>query len=402
MIVKEWLRRIDGASVDVRIEAVAGLAEAWLGADLDAVDRDDVEAALTLVLDDASSRVRMALAEALARSPLAPRYIMLALAADQPAIARLVLRRSPVLSEAELVDIIAVSEPPYQCAIASRSRVTAGLAAAIAEVAAAEPCAVLADNPGADLRPGALARMAERHGDNGRLREVLLARPDLPMPVRQMLIARLGSVLGALAISRFSLGSERADRCVREACDKATVTLAAEAGDGDMAPLVAHLSERGQLTTSLLLRALCAGNVRFLEAALAHLSGMPRTRVRSLLAEGRASALRALFARAGLPKLTFGAFVVAIAVFRDMAAEGHVVESGALDAPHLSRRMIERVLERYEDFAPEEADKLIVMLRRLASEAARDAARERLERAREDLRLEASVSGYIEDALKAA
>ncbi len=397
MIVREWFRRVDGASVETRVEAVEALIEAWLDGDLDPLDREEIEDALMLCLDDGAFRVRMALAEGLARSPRAPRHVMLSLAADLPAIAMLVLQRSPVLGEAELVDIVAVGSAAYQCAVAGRPQVPAGLSAAIAEVAGAEACAVLADNPGADLGAGALRRIAERHGDDARLRTILLRRPDLPAAIRQMLIARLGSVLGDLAVSRFSMGAERAGRCVREACDKATVSLASEADEDDLSPLVAHLRRRGELTPSLLLRALCGGGTRFVEAAVAELSGMPVRRVRSLLAEGRPSSLRALFVRTGMTRAIASAFVVAVDIAREMAREGIRV-----DTPAFSRRMIEAVLARAADFEPGEADKLVVALRRLASEAARDAARERLEQAREELSLERSVSCDLEVALEAA
>ncbi|PLX37104.1 MAG: hypothetical protein C0606_11385 [Hyphomicrobiales bacterium] len=397
MIVREWLRRIEGASVDTRVEAVCGLAEVWLKQDLEPMDRDDVEAALTLALDDPAVRVRAALAEALVRSPLAPRHVMLTLANDQPEIAAIVLQRSPVLRDRELVDIIAIGDTPCQSAVAARPYVSPALAAALAEVGSAEAVSVLADNPGAEIGHAAMMRLTERHGGDARLRSILLARPDLPVSIRQMLIAQLGSQLGAFAVDRFSLGSERADRCVRDACDKATVTLAAEVIETDMDVLVAHLRSRGQLTTALLLRALCTGNMRFVETAMAQLSGVPVARVFAIMADGRVSVQKALFGKAGLPKAAIEVFALVMAVYREMALDG---EAG--DTPRFSRRMIERVLTRYEHLAPANADKLLVLLRRFASEAARDAARERLDMAREELRIERTAALYLESALEEA
>jgi uncharacterized protein (DUF2336 family) len=50
-------------------------------------DRCAAEAALTLLLDDASSKVRLALAEVLSMSQHAPLQIINALASDQPEVA---------------------------------------------------------------------------------------------------------------------------------------------------------------------------------------------------------------------------------------------------------------------------------------------------------------------------
>ena len=68
--------------------------------------------ASSAVLDDHPSALvlRRALAEALASAAEAPRHIVLALAADQADVACVVLGRSPVLEEAELIDCAAVGD----------------------------------------------------------------------------------------------------------------------------------------------------------------------------------------------------------------------------------------------------------------------------------------------------
>ena len=60
-----------------------------------------------MLLDDPSPLVRRALAEALAASEEAPPSIIIALPSDQPEIAALVLERSPLLLDADLVDAVA-------------------------------------------------------------------------------------------------------------------------------------------------------------------------------------------------------------------------------------------------------------------------------------------------------
>ena len=71
-----------------------------------------MEAALTVLLDDGSPDVRYALADAFASSDKAPRHIIIALAAETTEIAALVLSRSPVFIDAELVDIVAAAAGP--------------------------------------------------------------------------------------------------------------------------------------------------------------------------------------------------------------------------------------------------------------------------------------------------
>ena len=70
--------------------------------------------------DDPSVVVRKALAEALCYSGEAPRTLILALAADEPDVAAAVIQRSPVLTEADLVDCAANGDVVAQTALARR------------------------------------------------------------------------------------------------------------------------------------------------------------------------------------------------------------------------------------------------------------------------------------------
>jgi hypothetical protein len=80
--------------------------------------------------------------------------------------------------------------------------------------------------------------------------------------------------------------------------------------------------------------------------------------------------LRALFDQAGLPASTYPAFKEAIEAMRE---GGFISEPGG--AIRLRRRMIERVLTRCENEALGELAPLLTLLRRFATEAAREEAR---------------------------
>ena len=79
-----------------------------------------------MLLDDPSPLVRQAMAEVFARSAEAPAAIVQALALDQPSVALPVLEHSPLLIDADLVDIVATGNCEMQCAIARAHR-SAGL-----------------------------------------------------------------------------------------------------------------------------------------------------------------------------------------------------------------------------------------------------------------------------------
>lgn len=370
MIVRHFLKWIQTAPAGERAEATSALARAYLYSDLSSGDRLAAEAAMTVLLDDPSPLVRQALADAIANCEHAPRSVVIGLAHDQPDIAEIVWLRSPVLLDAELVDLIGTGRERPQNAIASRDPLSRGVAAAVAEVAGASACLILIENPGAELTGQTLARIAERHGHLAAIRDALLNRDDLPTETRQALVAKLADTLARFVTHREWLPEERAKTVAREACDRATIAIAAGQTPEQVAGLVRHLASTEQLTGALLLRALLCGNTRFLVDALAELSGLSASRITSILSDRTGHGFRALFERAGLPQGAFGVFRAALEVVHEMGFAGAAPGYAAL-----GRRMVEQVIARYAPEAVGELDELYALLWRFASEAARDEAR---------------------------
>jgi uncharacterized protein (DUF2336 family) len=370
MIVRHFLDWVRTAPAGKRAEATAALARAYLYSDLSPDDAAAAEGAMLILLDDASPLVRRALADALAASPSAPPAVMLALAADQPQIAAPVLALSPLFVDADLVDAVATGDGEVQIAIASRAALPSPVAAAIAEVGSAEACLVLTENAGAEIATFSVDRIVERFGHLAAIREALLARDDIAPATRLTLVAKVSETLVGFVAARRWLDVDHAQRIAREACEKATVTLAAAAPSIQIRPLIRHLRASGQLTAGLILRALLSGNVALFEEALAELTDMPVERVSNLIHDSGNAGLRALFDQAGLPSSTYPAFKEAIEAMRE---GGLIIEPGGV--ARLKRRTIERVLTRCEDEDIGDLAPLLTLLRRFATEAAREEAR---------------------------
>ena len=370
MIVRHFLQWLRTAPAGERAAATNALARAFLYSDLTPDERAAAEGALLMLLDDPSPLVRAALASALAASEQAPPAVILGLVADQPKIAGYVLQRSPLLVDADLVDAVATGRPELQVAIAQRASLPQAVSAAIAEVGSAEACLVLIENPRAEIAPFSLDRIVARCGHLAAIREALLAREDLPASTRQALVAKLSETLAGFVAGRAWLADDRAQRMAKEACEKATIKLAAVSPDREILPLIRHLRESGQLTAGLILRALLSGNIDMFEHALAELSGLSLARVSALVHDKGSAGFRALFNKAGLPASTYPAFREAIEAMRE---DGFVGDTAG--ASRLKRRMVERVLTRCADEASVDIAPLLTLLRRFAAEAAREEAR---------------------------
>ncbi|WP_022723955.1 DUF2336 domain-containing protein [Rhodopseudomonas sp. B29] len=368
MIVRQFISWVRHAPAGERAEATRALARAYLISDLSEDDRIAAEGALILMLDDASALVRQAMAQVFAHSPYAPAVIVRALASDQASVALPVLEFSPLLVDADLVDIVATSCSEVQCAVARRVQLPVAVCAAIAEVGSAAAALELIENARAELAPFSWDRIVERHGHLAAIRESMLALPDLPGATRLALLDKLSDTLTQFVVARRWLSPDRAARIASEARDRSTVTIAAQAQRNEIGALMGHLRETGQLTAGLILRALLSGNLSLFEAALVELSGLPRARVGALLHDGGRTSVNALLARAGLPETCFPAYFAALEAIREIGYTGS--EDG--DA-RLRRRMVERVLTRCET-GEETAEPLLILLRRFATESAREEA----------------------------
>ncbi|MEW9805246.1 DUF2336 domain-containing protein [Mesorhizobium sp. ZMM04-5] len=365
MVVSHFLKWVNTAKAHERAAAASALARAYANHDLPFEDRCAAEAALTLLLDDPSARVRKAMAEALALSRHAPRQVIAALAADQPEVAAVVLARSPLLSDADLVDRVTEGSKAAQLLIADRPSVSKELAAAIAEIGDADVCGMLVANAGADIAPLSFRRLAERHGHVASLREALIADDRLPADCRHILLVKLGDALKGSPLVVALMGAPRAERLLKDACVKASLTLIDATDPDDYAALIAHLRVAGNLTASFIVRAIAHGKVDFFGSMLVALAGQSERRVRSLLATGSDVALAAVFRRAGLSEAVHGILVRALKVWREVANGRRVA-----GAQEVSRLML-------EELGGETADgDLAALLKSIHLDALRENARE--------------------------
>ncbi|SDO24592.1 Uncharacterized conserved protein, DUF2336 family [Methylobacterium phyllostachyos] len=369
MIIRDFLAWTQNASASRRAEATAVLTRAYLYGNLSADQAWEAKTALLTLLDDPSPLVRRALAETCAASARTPRPLVVALACDVPEVARLVLARSPVLTDADLVDAAALGDETTRAVIAARHHLSHAVSGALAEIAEADTLVVLARNPTAKITAGRMLRMLERCGAEAPLREALLARADLPPEVRHAIGLAVAQALSGFVTNRGWLGTERCDRLRREAGERVALEACEGFGAAGIARLVAHLRTTQQLTAGLILRAVLSGRTDFAVAALSDLSGQDHAGVARALRDPRSFV--DLHQRAGLPDALLPALQAALAALEDMARRSTPVPSAGL-----SRGIIERAIDACNSQPGAGMQPVLVLLNRYEAEAARDEARE--------------------------
>ncbi|WP_434051491.1 MAG: DUF2336 domain-containing protein [Roseibium sp.] len=350
--------------------AAREFAERYLQAEHGSQERASMATALTVLLDDPSRAIRKAIAKTLASSAYAPAHVVRSLASDVDEVAVPVLRESPILTEAELVDLLAQGSETVQCAIAGRAGLPASISAAICEVANERACQVLLDNPGAEVLQSSLLRLAQRFENRPDICDQLLRTRDLPLANRYELLMRLAESLDDHPIVLERVPENQRHTFLSDAEDKVVLRLALEASVEELPDFVEHLRSRGKLNTRLLLRSVCCGRLRFFAAALANLGQVPLPRLCKLLVTVRRSALQAILRKAGLPIRSHQAFLLAIDIARQ--AEADFTYDLALDE---ARMLTETLLEEMQDGALGADEDVAAFLRRFAIEVARLEAR---------------------------
>jgi uncharacterized protein (DUF2336 family) len=369
MIIRDFLALTQNASAGRRAEATAALTRAYLYGNLGADDAWEAKTALLALLDDPSPLVRRALAEACAASARTPRPLVVALSCDVPEVARLVLARSPVLTDADLVDAAALGDEATRAVIAGRHHLSHAVSGALAEIGDLETLVVLARNPTAKITAGRMLRMVERRGADAALREALLARADLPPEVHHAIGLAVARALSDFVTRRGWLGAERSERMSRETSERVALEACAGSGAAGIARLVTHLRTTQQLTAGLILRAVLSGRTDFALAALADLSGQDHAAIARALREPRAFA--DLHGRAGLPAALLPAMQAALSAWQDVARQGAPIRGAGL-----SRRIIECAITACSDLPNAQVQPVLALLNRYEAEAARDEARD--------------------------
>jgi len=359
------LRRLADPSPEARADMAAKVAREFQRGQLSGDERRIAEEIVRVMARDAVLRVRQALAEHLKESRDLPSDVAMQLARDVDVVAMPVLQYSSVLTDDDLVMLVKESTSAKLVAIAHRPTVSESVSDAV--VAAADPQAIVAlvGNDGAVIGEPALHTVLSRHGGNDELDETMARRQKLPVTILERLVAEASDRLRQVLIERHDLPERLASDLVFQTRERATVGLmSARSPAGEALELVAHLKQAGRLTPSIILRALCLGDLAFVEAAFATLAQIPVHNARLLIHDAGPLGFKSLYDHAGLPKALSHAFRVALEVARDTPLDG-----GDHDRERQRRRMIERILTQFEDVGAENLDYLLTKLQEDAERA---------------------------------
>lgn len=327
-----------------RAETAAKIAQDFGTGELTVKEREMAQDIFRLMVKDAEVRVREALAQNLKENPNVPHDVAVSLAKDVDSVSLPVLQFSDVLSDEDLIEIVRSQGSAKQIAIAQREKVSQTVSSALVETDNAEVVTSLVSNEGAEISNDDLEKVVEEFADDDAIKDAMVFRPKLPITVAERLLTRVSEKMQEELAKRHEIADDLATDLILQSRERAVIGLSAEGNETDLEKLIHQLHQNGRLTPSIILRALCMGDIDFFEAAIAILISVSLVNARKVIHDSGPLGLKAVFQKAGLPESYFPAARAAIDVAREMEYDG-----GENDRERYSRRMIERILTQYGD-----------------------------------------------------
>lgn len=354
-------RLLTDRSADTRVSTAEKIASEFTQGNLSQRERTLAVEIFRLMMQDAETRVRQALAQELKACPYLPHELANLMAHDVEQVAVPVLQFSAVLTDADLIDIVQTLNRSKQRAVAKRSRVSAAVSAALVDHGDSEVVIELLRNTGATIEEPALIQAVQKHGNDEQVMRPLVDRAELPLTVAERLVTKVSEEMRRVLVLRHKMSDDLAQSLTRRTRERVTVgMLNPGISDTEVQRIVAQLRTEGRLTPSLLLRMLCEGDLRFFEAAMATLAGIPWLNAARLIHDAGQRGLAALCRASGLPDQLYPAVAAALMVARETAHD-----AGEDDRERHARRSIERMVTQVElipEFGNENLDYLLAKM----------------------------------------
>jgi uncharacterized protein (DUF2336 family) len=215
----------------------------------------------------------------------------------------------------------------------------------------------LLENPRARISEDSLNLAIDRFPDSDSVKGGIAHRETLPITITERLVAIVSEKLQDYLVAHHKLPPALATEMALRSRERATLNFSNGLGVDDLKALVVQMRASGRLTPTLLLRALCIGDMPFFEEAIAALAAVPVVNARILIHDAGKKGFSALYKKSALPPELFAVFRAASEIIDSTQFDGE-----PRDMERFRSRVIARVLTMIETFPPADVDYLMKRL----------------------------------------
>jgi len=291
------------------------------GAGLNPRERELMREILRRLTRDVEMAIRIALAQRLAEDTTAPHDLILLLVDDTIEVARPLILNSPLLTESDVLKLIADAGVGHQEAVAGRPNIGVPVTDALVKCGHDSVLMALVRNVTAKISSVTFETLVEKSKALTGLQEPLVRRPDLPPKLATNMCEWVSD-----ALKDFIKTNYTAPRSLEAALTDAKLAVKSEATGPSEVPadsaqkLVDKLAASGQLKAGFLMRVLSQGQVDLFDLAFAKLTGMDLAAFRSVFYDKGAQTVALACRAAGIDRSVFATVFNLSRQARGMAA----------------------------------------------------------------------------------
>lgn len=312
-----------------------------------------------IMVRDTEIKVREALSESLKHCTDLPRDVVVAILSDKDSVAVPFLQYYESLTNEDLIKLLNVPGINRQKAIAKRAGLSEEVSHYIAEYCSDEVVGELISNEMANIAENTFGVIVTKYSENDEIKKRLVYRSELPASVIEKIVDKLSYKLKTYLMLHHNLPQEIASNLVDEVKEKITLSISEEySSDRQIEELVHQLYKANRLTSGLVVRAICLGDLKFFEYALVYLSETPIAEVRKILFNAQADfMIRNLLRKAFIPKSVFPAIFSALKIIREIR-----FDCGRSNRKAFGHKVVERILsyiQNTDELNPEDIKYLV-------------------------------------------
>ncbi len=200
-------------------------------------------------------------------------------------------------------------------------------------------------------------KILQNHSGDESVTSAMATRSDLPLPIVEKVITYVSDSLVKQLESKYPVKIREMAQQSRE-----TMTLQltpASASDAEIEDTIKLMVEFNRLTPSIVLSALCQGNIHFFEIAMAQMAEIPKANARKLIRDPGMLGFEALYERSQMPESMYQPMRLLLKVVLDMKKNSPL----APGSPYYANEVIEQMLQRSEGLHIENLPYIISLVR---------------------------------------
>jgi uncharacterized protein (DUF2336 family) len=262
----------NGASREEIYLAVASLYRIQ-GTGLNNRERELMRDILRRLTRDVEMAIRVALAQRLSEDTTAPHDLILLLVDDSIEVARPLILHSPLLTEADVLKLIAEAGVSHAEAVAGRSHIGEPVTAALAKSEHESVLLALVRNVTARISETTYGVLVEKSRAISGLAEPLVRRPDLPPQLATQMCEWVSDALKNYIKTNYRIAPRTVDAAMADA-NRAVQSEPPAPKDpppDSAQKLIEKLAASGQLKAGFLMRVLSQGQADLFDLAFARL-----------------------------------------------------------------------------------------------------------------------------------